>query len=135
MPKIIWSDAFSVENEDINNQHRRWIEIFNDAYDKMMGNDYSLLSRIGVDALKQMRDYANMHFGFEEQYMADIRYPALEEHMRQHKIFELQLDRIDKDFEKGITKLNSEIMKIIENWLVEHIQREDQKYNAFIKRG
>jgi len=133
MPKIIWSDSFSVDNDEIDNQHRRWIEIFNQSYDKIMGNDYSLLSRIGIDALQQMRAYAKMHFRFEEQHLVNISYPDLEKHKRQHRVFEHQLDQINQDFENGVTKLNSEIMKLIENWLIMHIQREDQKYKVFIK--
>jgi hemerythrin len=36
----------------------------------MMGNVYSVLSMIGIDALNKMMDYAKMHFAFEESYIA-----------------------------------------------------------------
>ncbi|MBF0231965.1 MAG: hemerythrin family protein [Desulfamplus sp.] len=135
MAKIIWSESFSVGHEDIDNQHKQWIEIFNESYDKMMGNDYSVLSSIGIDALKRMQTYAQMHFGFEEKYMEQINYPDLAQHKRLHEIFEFQLDRINKEFAEGTPRLNSEIMKTIENWLVGHIQNEDQKYNTFRKNS
>ncbi|MBF0378638.1 MAG: hemerythrin family protein [Desulfamplus sp.] len=132
MAKITWSELLSVGNEEIDNQHKRWIEIFNTSHDKMMSCDYSLLSRIGIDALKQMMEYVQMHFEFEENYMQQINYPALLEHKLQHEFFKLQLDKINQDFENGISKLNSEIIKLIENWLIGHIQKEDQKYKTFI---
>ncbi|MBF0228980.1 MAG: hemerythrin family protein [Desulfamplus sp.] len=131
MPKITWSELLSVGNEEIDNQHKRWIEIFNTSYDKMMCDDYSLLSNIGIDALKQMMEYAQMHFEFEEKYMQQINYPALVEHKFQHDLFKVQLHKINQNFENGISKLNSEIMKMIENWLIGHIQTEDQKYKFF----
>ncbi|MBF0469593.1 MAG: hemerythrin family protein [Desulfamplus sp.] len=135
MTKIIWSESFSVGYEDIDNQHKQWIEIFNEAYDKMMGNDYSALSDIGTDALKKMREYARMHFGFEEKYMEQINYPDLAQHKLLHEMLLLQLDRINKEFEEGVPRLNSEIIKVIENWLVGHIRHEDQKYNTFRKNS
>lgn len=135
MPKIIWSDSLSVEDEELDNQHKKWIEIFNTSYDKMMGDNYSILSTIGVDALKDMREYTAIHFQFEEQHMENMKYPGFTAHKRQHDLFKLHIERISKDFENGITKLNSEIMKILENWFIGHIQKEDQQYNMFRKQS
>ncbi|MBF0303284.1 MAG: hemerythrin family protein [Desulfamplus sp.] len=134
MSKIIWSEFLSVENEEIDNQHKNWIEIFNTSYDRMMGKDYSTLSQIGVDALINMQEYTDMHFAFEEKYMQEINYPDAAEHKLKHDFFRIKLKRIRQDFDNGNPKLNSEVMKIIETWFVEHIQREDQKYNLFKKK-
>ncbi len=135
MPKIVWSESFSVGNDKIDKQHKKWIEIFNKAYDKMMGNDYSNLSQIGIDALSDMQSYAEMHFEFEENYMKQINYPDFASHKFQHDLFSMKLKRIHQDFDNGIPKLNSEIMKIIETWLVDHIQIEDQKYKIVDKQN
>jgi len=97
----------------------------------MMSSEVADLSIIGVDALKEMREYVIMHFTFEETYMKEIGYPDLLQHISTHRAFDLVLEKMNSDFKKGISQLNSEIMKIIENWLVHHILVEDQKYKAF----
>lgn len=131
MPKIIWSDTFSVGNEEIDSQHKRWIDIFNTAFDRMMGDDVQSLSTLGIDAIEEMRQYAKMHFAFEEAYMEKIGYPDLEAHRKIHTAFHNKLERIRDAFNDDIRPLNSEVLKMIENWLVEHIVGEDGKYKRY----
>lgn len=131
MPKIIWSDKFSVAHPEIDNQHQKWIEIFNTAHDRMMSNDVQTLSTVGIDAVNEMLDYAKMHFTYEQNYMQTIGYPALSEHIDLHNAFTMKLKRINDDYDNGIKQLNSEIIKIVENWLVHHILTEDQKFKNF----
>ena len=130
MPKIVWSEDFSVGHLEIDGQHRKWIDIFNTAYDRMMNQSIEKLSTLGIDALEEMHQYATMHFEFEEAYMKRIGYPDLASHIAIHNAFKGKLERIRNDYQNNIRPLNSEIMKLIENWLVNHILSEDQKYKA-----
>ncbi len=129
MPKIVWSKDFSVGHPEIDSQHQKWIDIFNTAYDRMMNQGIEELSTLGIDALEEMYSYAEMHFKFEETYMEKIGYPDLASHIKIHNAFKGKLERIRNDFHNNIRPLNSEVMKLIENWLVDHILSEDQKYN------
>ncbi|MBF0202740.1 MAG: hemerythrin family protein [Desulfamplus sp.] len=132
MSKILWSENFSVGHSEIDNQHQKWIEIFNTSHDKMMSGVYKEISTLSSDALNAMREYSKMHFAFEEAYMEKIGYPDLVRHKLLHQTFMVQLNRMYDDCENGILMLNSEIMKVIENWLVNHILSEDQQYKAFV---
>ncbi|SLM32251.1 putative Bacteriohemerythrin [Desulfamplus magnetovallimortis] len=131
MPQIVWTEKFSVGYPEIDRQHKEWIKIFNTAYDKMMSNDMNTISELGINAIQEMLDYAEKHFAFEEAYMKEIGYPQLAEHTQIHISFKVKLKKIHDDFQNGIRQLNSEIMKIVENWLVYHILSEDQKYKKF----
>ncbi len=133
MPKIIWSDALSVGDPEIDRQHRQWVDIFNTAHDRMLSDDSTGLSTIGMDALNKMIDYADTHFEYEEAYMKEIGYPNRSKHIQIHALFKNKLQRIKEDYENGTKLLNSEIIKIVKNWLLNHIQEEDKKFVSFAK--
>jgi len=129
MAKIKWLEDFSVGNQEIDNQHKKWIEIYNKAHDKMMGNILiENKSNIGKDALKEMIEYGKYHFASEEDFMEKIKYQGIEKHKEIHKNLVQKLNDLDKQIQQGTYILNTEIMKIIENWIVDHIINEDQKY-------
>ncbi|MCK5311094.1 MAG: hemerythrin family protein [Desulfobacteraceae bacterium] len=129
MPKIEWTNDFSVQNKEIDDQHKKWIGIYNKAHDRMMGyspeND---TIDIGKDALKDMIEYGKFHFSFEEKFMEKIGYSGIDEHKKIHDDFTKKLDLLDLEMQSDIFVLNSEVIKVIENWLVDHILNEDQKY-------
>ena len=134
MPEIEWSDKFSVGNEEIDNQHKKWIEIYNKAHCRMMEYDKVVDKRsIGKDALKEMIEYTRFHFDFEEKFLAKIGFIEIAEHKDHHRDFVRKLDRFALQIHEGVFILNSEIIKVIENWLVYHILSEDQKYADYIR--
>ena len=59
--------------------------------------------------------------------MEEIGFLGIEEHKRIHNDFVKKLDSLAIQMHQGTHLLNSEIIKIIENWLVNHILKEDQK--------
>ena len=126
MPKIVWEEKFSVGVKEIDEQHKKWISIINDLHD-------SLISGQGFDeitgkSLKAMADYAAYHFAFEEDHMKSIGYPDLEEHRKIHRNFMERIHQYQQDDESGKIVLNTEIMKVLMDWLTNHILTIDQKY-------
>ncbi len=134
MPKIEWDESFSVNNADIDGQHKKWIEIFNNMHGILTGGDIDALQNIGADTLNAMQEYAQKHFKFEEEYMRKINYPELYTHKRQHEDFDNQIYVYSRAMREGRLVLNSEIMQMIRNWLLEHIGIEDKQYALFSAR-
>ncbi len=131
MPIIKWSNDFSVGNERIDAQHKKWIAIYNTAHGRMRNASLNDLLTIGSDALSEMIAYTKYHFSFEEQFMETIRYSGIETHTLMHKNFIKKLDQLVLQIHQGTIVLNSEIIKLIENWFVDHILKEDQKFNRY----
>lgn len=127
MKTFQWTDDFSVGNEKIDAQHKKCFKILYDAHNKMLGNIKSDINSIGPDALHSMVEYTKQHFSFEEKYMKEIAYDGLDKHKKLHSEFSQRLDQITLEMHHGERVLNSEIIKVIENWLIDHIQKEDQK--------
>lgn len=133
MPKIIWTDAFAIGNPEIDRQHQQWVEIYNRAHDRMMTGGTAELSCIGFDALVEIINYVEYHFCFEENFMREIRYPGIVTHQRLHKNFTHDMYQYRADFQEGRTVLNTEIIKTIENWFMDHILVEDKKIRPYLK--
>ncbi|MFH2059399.1 MAG: bacteriohemerythrin [Pseudomonadota bacterium] len=131
METFQWKKEFDVGNEEINDQHKKWFEILNDTHNKMLGNIKSDISKIGPDALKKVIDYTKYHFSFEEKHMLKIGFSDIDRHKKLHEKFIKKVDQIALDLHRGELVLNSEIIKVIKNWLIEHILKEDQKFCGF----
>lgn len=129
MPRIEWDGSFSVNNEEIDAQHKKWIGIINDLHESMMGGDVSMASTL--NAMESMKEYVKYHFQYEEDYMRQINYPGFAEHQALHARFYTMISQYYNDLRAGKMVLNSEIMKILVNWLRDHILQVDKKYSEF----
>ncbi len=128
MPKIEWDDTFIVGVEEIDEQHKRWIEIINELHDSIMGRDISTKTTSRI--LGEMIDYANFHFAFEEDYMEKINYADLKKHHYQHDFFRKNLVAKLQEQQAGGLLRNSDVMRILMSWLQKHILEEDKKLCA-----
>ncbi|MBU0682366.1 MAG: bacteriohemerythrin [Proteobacteria bacterium] len=131
MSYIEWDESYSVHNPEIDKQHKEWIAIYNNIHDVMIGTKSSSLNEITTNSLNEMYDYARKHFQFEENYMSQLNYPNLIEHRRIHRDFENLIYTYIREIKTGKTILNTSLIKVIRNWLVEHILTEDKKYTTF----
>jgi len=134
MPIIQWTKDFSVGHPDLDAQHKIWISIYNEAHDRMMDSDETDFQTTGRDALIRMRDYGQTHFSFEEDWMEEMAYPDILAHKMMHDRFSRQVNDLIHDLEVGRYVLNSEVIKRVENWLTNHILKEDMKYRAYSRK-
>lgn len=129
MPKIEWDEAFSVNNEEIDQQHKKWILIINELHDSMMSSDVSSLSTLNV--MESMKEYVMYHFEYEEDHMRKIKYPGFAEHQALHAKFYSMINQYYNDLNSGKVILDSEVMKVLMHWLKDHILNTDKKYSEF----
>jgi hemerythrin-like metal-binding protein len=129
MSIIEWDSSLSVNNIEIDNQHKQWIDIYNKMHDSMISGESS--TETTAEILEAMYEYATNHFSYEEEYMREINYPDIVAHKRSHKDFESLIYSYNRDLKEGKLVLNTKIVKLIRNWLVEHITLEDKKYTDF----
>lgn len=135
MAQIIWSESYSVNNADIDAQHKEWIAIYNRLDNILLIGSGDAVSRAATDALQAMQEYASYHFRQEEQYLREINYPDLVTHKRLHTDFDDQIYGYNRKIRSGEFVLNTEVISIIKTWLLHHILHEDQKYCAFVAQG
>ena len=129
MPRIEWNEYLELNIPEIDEQHRRWVDIINNLHDSLMahGGAHHLTDRI----LNDMLDYCRFHFTFEEDFMQKAGYPDSVVHKSLHNVFMANLMTKLQQERGGGLVLNTEIMKILTGWLQSHIQAEDRKYCEF----
>ena len=133
MPKIEWDESFSVHNAEIDGQHKKWIELFNKTHNILMKSDIEASLDPGIEAIKAMQDYACYHFKFEEEYMRTMNYPDFFNHKRLHKDFDDKIYSYSRLVHEGKLVSNTEILKLIRNWLLDHITIEDKKFAQYFE--
>ncbi|MBE9504341.1 MAG: hemerythrin family protein [Proteobacteria bacterium] len=127
MPLIEWdSDRFSVKNEKMDDQHKRWIEIINSLHESLMkSSGMETLEKVFQDVL----DYTAFHFYEEEKLLEEMNYPHLYDHKVIHENFKEKMEKLKDEFMSGGIILRTEIMSILKNWLEDHIIKEDKRYS------
>jgi hemerythrin len=134
MSQITWNDSYSVDNVEVDSQHKEWIAIYNKLDHTLLNGSNQEVSTLAADSLQAMQEYADYHFRDEEKYMREINFPFLVEHRRLHTDFEDELYTYNRSIRSGELILNTEVISIVKNWLLNHILLEDQKYHAFLTR-
>ena len=123
-----WDDKYSVKNDHIDSQHKRLFIIAKKAAELIHKQvDSSEIKAM----LVELFNYMKFHFHDEEEYMASIGYPHLEEHREIHKdiVFKMShlIQNIQYDFKKKLAIITKE-------WLMEHIMKEDMKIERWHKQ-
>lgn len=82
-----------------------------------------------------MQTYTRQHFAYEEAYIARVGFAGAREHWRLHKDFDNLVYSYLREAQNGnMPVLNSELVKILKNWLIHHILVEDMKFSPLPKK-
>jgi hemerythrin len=131
LEKINWTNDFSIGNIDIDRDHKKLLDIYNDLVDLIESNKNN---EEFAEILSKMTDYTLNHFGKEETYMQKFGYPKFTEHRQYHSNF------IEKVAIYNFNLLSSnpldpkEIIKFLVRWLIEHILKSDMDYEKYKKK-
>jgi hemerythrin len=131
MKTIQWQDDLSIGIDRIDEQHKKWIEHFNQMAEAIaLSKSQAQISK----TLGFLVDYTETHFSSEEKYMQENNYPAFAEHKAKHDELRATLANLDRDYqEEGATQdLADSIETFLGNWLLNHIREVDMKFGAFI---
>ena len=132
MNKIAWNKDLTVGVDVIDEQHRQWIQRFNDVAAAIAAHQGPV--QIGK-TLEFLVDYTKLHFATEEKLMTEHAYPDLPVQRAQHMELTDTLEGLVRDFEEeGATQKLAEAFNVfLGNWLIKHIRELDLKFGAFLK--
>lgn len=126
MANLQWSDAFSVEVREIDDQHKTLIVMINTL-------DYALRSNKGREVQKKiiasMVRYAKSHFETEEKYMRQFDFSGYQSHKIQHDQFTGKALELKERLEKAGFLFTQEILDFLKAWLQDHILGTDKEYS------
>ncbi len=124
MSLIDWSEAYSLDNQLIDNQHKKLFGILNKLHDMSPGDPDNRAYTITVERLWS---YANYHFIAEEQLMSDVGYGDIHGHLQQHKLFTEKILHLKEMLGQGEQESSHELITFLGNWIQRHVMMEDKK--------
>ena len=125
MSLLAWSSMFSVGVKDIDDQHKRLVDMANALNDAMKaGHGKDAVGKI----LNDLVSYTQNHFAFEERLMDKHKYPMSPQHKQEHKDLVKTVGEFKAKFEKGDAALTSEVMTFLRDWLSKHIMNSDKMF-------
>lgn len=129
MESFRWSNSYSVNVKAIDDQHMELIDIINRLHEAMLKNKSKLIMG---DILKQLIEYTNNHFTYEERLLEAHEYPSLTEHKRVHCEMRTKVNLLQSDYQAGKVILSTKVMDFLKNWLADHILGNDHLYKDFL---
>jgi hemerythrin len=130
---IHWSDAYSVNIKEIDQQHKKLFDMINMVYNSFIEDEKDdVLDQV----ISDMMDYAFVHFKNEEKYFIQIGYEDAPSHISEHQFFLKKVERLKTEHRVQDARLKQEVMIFLQEWLTNHILVTDKKYvDSFIKGG
>lgn len=132
-----FTDNYRTGIELVDNEHQRLFEIIREAndliYAELLHDKFDEIMRI----LAELKDYTEVHFQDEEQYMESINYPDLEPQRQAHAAFidrlvDINLSQLD-DIDDNQQEYLKDLIDFLLGWLSNHILKMDKKIGMFAK--
>lgn len=120
--RFIWSDAYSVGDEELDRQHKHLFELGNTIQEA----DSSEARKYIMELYK----YIRTHFNLEERHMKTMDYPWVDEHREKHENLISELNQLTEGFDRENFDI---IAAFLHEWLVKHVLMDDKKYFIFAK--
>jgi hemerythrin len=129
---IVWRDDLNIGVPAVDAQHQQMVLIMNDflqACAEQRGK-----SKI-METLDFLLHYTATHFGDEEQVMRDHHYPDYDNHKQEHERFlqDVMILRQQVETHGATTLTTVKINRTLVDWVINHIQKNDQLIGNFMK--
>lgn len=129
MALLAWKDDYSVNINEIDEQHKKLVAMINELSDAM---SQKRGKEVLDDILKRLADYTVSHFSKEENLMKTNGYPEYDEHKAKHEKMTAKVLALQDELKQGKISLSIEVMDFLKNWLDKHILGTDKKYSGFL---
>ncbi len=131
MELIHWDEALELHLPAMDAQHRHLVELLNELYEEWMtGTRRDHLQPLVERLSECMRD----HLIQEEELMRTYNYPGLDVHKQQHEWLNDELARWMKDFHSGKSLLSPQSVRLLKDWLGEHINVADREMANYLHK-
>lgn len=133
MERIAWRDDYGVGIEVIDEQHKTFINLLNQAYE--LFHQSPDLYRIS-ELVSKIIIHAGEHFVTEEKYFDEFKYEFADEHRAEHRKLLDQADEFRERLRVEGVPVVVDLVTFLEDWLAKHTLIHDRKYvECFRKHG
>lgn len=129
-----WKDEYSVNIEEIDEQHKKIFEIGRNVSNLVFTADESYSKEIVLSIFEELKRYTEFHFEFEEGLMKEKDYAHYETHRQEHKILINGIRKIEENSQDKLEKDTLiELINFIFVWISNHILISDRKFKDILK--
>lgn len=127
--QLQWTDKYSVGVSELDQQHQKLFKMLNRLIS--VNRSSNLHTETITNVLKEMNQYAEVHFATEERLMDTFDYPKFEEHRISHQGFQEKTQELCTATENGMVPTTEELLEYLSYWWRHHILEEDMAYKGF----
>lgn len=129
MKDLIWDNTLSIDVTEIDDDHRKLVELFNMLNHSVMEGDKADYIEAVLEELISLTVW---HFRHEERLMLKYGYKGTDEHKAEHQqLIESAKALQTKLNEQGKTISEKEI-EFLEHWLTGHILGTDMELGSYL---
>ena len=129
MKELVWDSTLSVQVDEIDEDHRRLVELFNILKRSVLeGDDKNYIEAV----IEELITCTIWHFRHEERLMLKYGYEDLAEHKAEHQELIDSAKALQQKFQQAETPVSDEDIVFIEHWLTGHILDADMKLGSYL---
>lgn len=129
MKDITWSDILSIGVKEIDDDHRRLIDLFNILNHSVTeGRAPEYLGAV----LEELINCTVWHFSHEERLMLEYGYQGLADHKTEHKDLIQSVKELQQKILRAGVLVAKDDLEYLERWLTQHILHDDMKMGSFL---
>jgi len=133
MDKIEWSDDWTLDHAEIDEQHKTLVGILN----QLISRDATVNKTIN-----ELIEYAAIHFADEENFMVNAAYPEFDLHRKEHKDFtktlldlSFQITTVEGGPPEEMEQLIEILEKFVSVWFTGHFLGTDRDFIDYLEGG
>ncbi|MEO8331191.1 MAG: bacteriohemerythrin [Gallionella sp.] len=131
MKDIAWGKVLSVEVDEIDEDHRKLLNIFNILNHAVTeGESPDYLAAV----LKELINCTAWHFSHEERLMLKYGYEEIEEHKAAHQELINRAMKLQQEILQADKPVTDEDIVFLEHWLTGHILTADMRLGAYLSQ-
>jgi len=128
---IVWDHVLSVGVDEIDDDHRRLVDIFNILNHSVMEGDApDYLAAV----LEELINCTAWHFSHEERLMLKYGYKDLEEHKIEHQELVNSARELQQKILQAGKLVADEDLEYLERWLTAHILTDDMRLGSYLSQ-
>jgi hemerythrin len=128
---IVWSDILSVEVDEIDEDHRKLVNIYNILNHAVIERESpAYLAAV----LEELINCTVWHFSHEERLMLKYGYEEMEEHQAKHQELIKSARKLQQKILQADKPVTDEEIEFLERWLTEHILTSDMRLGSYLSQ-
>lgn len=129
MKDIVWGDVLSIGIDEIDEDHRKLVNIFNVLNHSVTeGASPEYLAAV----LEELINCTVWHFSHEERLMLKYGYEGIEEHKAEHQELIKSVKELQQEMLQADKPVADEEIESLERWLTGHIFTADMRLGSYL---